>query len=94
VSLVRIPGSSRPTPEKAAGDPDLVTNTAYSLEHEAAALLIVTPTPLARVASLGLAAGLLFADGDISAKLVGYGDLRLVALAPLIIAYAVGTSVL
>ena len=42
----------------------------------------------------GMAAGLLFADGDISAKLVGYGGLWLVALASLIIAYAVGTSVL
>jgi drug/metabolite transporter (DMT)-like permease len=59
-----------------------------------AALLIVMRTPVARAASLGLAAGLLFADGDISAKLVGYGGLWLVALAPLIVAYAVGTSVL
>ena len=59
-----------------------------------AALLIATPTRFARAASLGLAAGLLFADGDISAKLVGYGGLWLVALATLIVAYAVGTSVL
>ena len=59
-----------------------------------AALFIVMPTRLARAASLGLAAGLLFADGDVSAKLVGYGGLWLVALAPLIVAYATGTSVL
>ncbi len=59
-----------------------------------AALLIAEPTRLARAASLGLAAGLLFADGDISAKLVGYGGWWLVALATLIVAYAVGTSVL
>ena len=59
-----------------------------------AALLIVMRTPVARAASLGLAAGQLFADGDISAKLVGYGGGWLVALAPLIAAYAVGTSVL
>jgi drug/metabolite transporter (DMT)-like permease len=59
-----------------------------------AALLIATPTRFARAASLGLAAGLLFADGDISAKLVGYGGLWLVALATLIVAYATGTSVL
>ena len=59
-----------------------------------AALLIAAPPHFARAASLGLAAGLLFADGDISAKLVGYGGLWLVALATLIIAYAVGTSVL
>ena len=64
-----------------------------------AAFLIATPAPFARApfaraASLGLAAGLLFADGDISAKLVGYGGLWLVALLTLIVAYAVGTSVL
>jgi hypothetical protein len=59
-----------------------------------AVLLIAVPTRFARAASLGLAAGLLFADGDISAKLVGYGGLWLVALATLIVAYAVGTSVL
>jgi drug/metabolite transporter (DMT)-like permease len=59
-----------------------------------AGLLIVIPGRFARAASLGLATGLLFADGDISAKLVGYGDWWLVALVPLIAAYAVGTSVL
>jgi len=59
-----------------------------------AALLIAIPTRFGRAASLGLAAGLLFADGDISAKLVGYGGLWLIALATLIVAYAVGTSVL
>jgi len=59
-----------------------------------AALLIAVPTRLARAASLGLAAGLLFADGDISAKLVGYGGPWLAALAPLIVAYGIGTSVL
>jgi drug/metabolite transporter (DMT)-like permease len=59
-----------------------------------AALLIAVPAHVARAASLGLAAGLLFADGDISAKLVGYGGLWLVALATLIVAYGIGTSVL
>jgi drug/metabolite transporter (DMT)-like permease len=59
-----------------------------------AVLLIAVPTRFARAASLGLAAGLLFADGDISAKLVGYGGWWLAALATLIVAYAVGTSVL
>jgi len=49
---------------------------------------------LARAAALGLAAGLLFADGDLSAKRVGYGGAWLIALATLIVAYAVGTSVL
>jgi drug/metabolite transporter (DMT)-like permease len=59
-----------------------------------AALLVAVPTRFARAASLGLAAGLLFADGDISAKLVGYGGWWLVALVTLIVAYAVGTSLL
>jgi hypothetical protein len=59
-----------------------------------AALLIAVPTRFGRAASLGLAAGLLFADGDISAKLIGYGGMWLVALVSLIVGYAVGTSVL
>src|SRR5215472_8664768 len=59
-----------------------------------AVLLIAIPTRFGRAASLGLAAGLLFADGDISAKLIGYGGWWLLALVTLIIAYAVGTSVL
>jgi drug/metabolite transporter (DMT)-like permease len=59
-----------------------------------AVLLIAVPTRFGRAASLGLAAGLLFADGDISAKLAGYGGWWLVAIGTLIVAYAVGTSVL
>lgn len=59
-----------------------------------AGLLVVIPGHFARAASLGLATGLLFADGDISAKLVGYGGVWLVAVIPLIIGYALGTSVL
>jgi len=57
-----------------------------------AALLIATPARSGRAAAacLGLAPGRLF-DGDISAKLVGYGGLRLAAL---IMTYAAGTSVL
>jgi hypothetical protein len=57
-------------------------------------LLIVQPTRFGRAATLGLAAGLLFADGDVSAKLIGYGGLWLLALVTLIIAYGTGTSVL
>jgi len=59
-----------------------------------AALLIARPAHFARAASLGLATGLLFADGDISAKLIGYGGLWLIALITLIVAYGTGTSVL
>lgn len=60
----------------------------------AAVLLIVMPSGIARAAAIGLAAGLLFADGDISAKLIGYGGLWLIALATLIVAYGIGTSLL
>ena len=59
-----------------------------------AALLTGTPARIARAAAPGLAPGLLFADGDISAKLGGYGGLWLIALATLIVAYGTGTSVL
>jgi hypothetical protein len=57
-------------------------------------LLIVRPGRFARAATLGMATGLLFADGDISAKLVGYGGWWLIAVVSLICAYGVGTSVL
>jgi hypothetical protein len=60
----------------------------------AAIFLIVVPIRFGRAASLGLAAGLLFADGDVSAKLVGYGGLWLIAIVTLILAYGTGTSVL
>jgi hypothetical protein len=59
-----------------------------------AVLLVVVPGRFARAASLGLAAGLLFADGDVSAKLVGYGGPWLIALVTLVIAYGAGTSLL
>src|SRR3954465_8269396 len=49
-----------------------------------ASLLIAEPTRLARAASLGLAAGFLFADGDMSAKLVGYSGWWLLAITTLI----------
>jgi ABC-2 type transport system ATP-binding protein len=49
---------------------------------------------LARGPAFGLAAGLLFAGGDISAKLVVYGGIWFVAVISLIVCYALGTSVL
>ena len=49
---------------------------------------------LARGPALGLAAGLLFAGGDISAKLVVYGGIWFIAVTSLILCYALGTSVL
>jgi hypothetical protein len=59
-----------------------------------AALLTATPARSGRAAaaSLGPATGLL-SDGDVSAKLAGYGGLWLAALATLIMTYATGTSV-
>lgn len=49
---------------------------------------------LARGPALGLAAGLLFAGGDISAKLVVYGGVWFTAAVSLVVLYALGTSVL
>jgi hypothetical protein len=60
----------------------------------AATALIVVRIRLSRAAALGLAAGLLFADGDISAKLVASGGIWLLALLSLVACYAAGTSVL
>ena len=60
----------------------------------AAAALIVVRTRLSRAAALGLSAGLLFADGDISAKLITSGGIWLLALLSLVACYAAGTSVL
>ena len=59
-----------------------------------AALLISVHTRFGRAATLGLATGLLFSIGDISAKLIGYGGAWLLALVSLIIGYGIGTSVL
>jgi drug/metabolite transporter (DMT)-like permease len=60
----------------------------------AAVALIVVRISLSRAATLGLAAGLLFADGDVSAKLVSFGGIWLLALISLVVCYAAGTSVL
>lgn len=60
----------------------------------AALMLAVSGSGLARGPALGLAAGLLFAGGDISAKVVVYGGLWLVALLSLVVCYALGTSIL
>jgi hypothetical protein len=60
----------------------------------AAVTLMLARTNLARAAQLGLAAGLLFANGDVSAKLVSFGGIWFVALLPLIACYATGTGVL
>ncbi len=60
----------------------------------AALILAIARPRLARGPALGLAAGLLFAGGDISAKLITYGGLWLLALLSLIACYGLGTSLL
>jgi hypothetical protein len=60
----------------------------------AAVVLAQLRVGLAAGPALGLAAGLFFAGGDISAKLVVYGGVWLLAVLFLIVFYALGTSVL
>lgn len=60
----------------------------------AAVALIVVHMGVPRAAALGLAAGLLFSNGDISAKIVSSGGIWLIALLSLVACYAAGTSVL
>jgi hypothetical protein len=57
-------------------------------------VLALTSLGLARAPALGLAAGLLFAGGDICAKLVVYGGAWLLALVALVAFYGLGTSLL
>jgi hypothetical protein len=57
----------------------------------AAVLLTGARLRISSAAVLGLAAGLLFAAGDISAKVVVYGGLWLLALVPLVVAYSFGS---
>lgn len=58
-----------------------------------AALLVLRGLPSwVPSARFGLAGGLLFAVGDMSAKLVGYGGTWILAALPLITGYALGTS--
>jgi hypothetical protein len=60
----------------------------------AALVLAVSGFGLPRAPALGLAAGLLFAGGDISAKLVVYGGTWFAAAVGLVVCYALGTSLL
>ena len=57
----------------------------------AAAVLMAVQRHLARAVAFGLAAGLLFATGDISAKLVVDGGKWLIVVPLLIVAYALGS---
>lgn len=60
----------------------------------AAALVTLVRTDLTRAVALGLGAGLLFATGDISAKLVVYGGWWLAVVVLLIGGYALGSITL
>jgi len=60
----------------------------------AATTLMLVRIGMSRAAELGIAAGLLFAAGDVSAKLVSFGGIWLTALVALVVAYGMGTSVL
>ncbi len=57
----------------------------------AAALLTLAQVRLTRAVALGLGAGLLFATGDISAKLAVYGGVWLIVVVLLIATYALGS---
>jgi drug/metabolite transporter (DMT)-like permease len=59
-----------------------------------AATLVGSRRRLASGPALGLAAGLLFAGGDMSAKLVVYGGSWFATIGSLIVFYGIGTSVL
>jgi hypothetical protein len=75
--------------------PDWPSAVVWIGSSAAAALVLAKAgIGLARGPALGLAAGLLFAGGDISAKLVVYGGAWFSAVATLIVCYALGTSVL
>lgn len=75
--------------------PDVAAVAIWLVCSAGAALMLASSRlGLARGPTLGLAAGLLFAGGDISAKLVVYGGVWFVAVSTLIICYALGTSVL
>jgi hypothetical protein len=75
--------------------PDAATVVIWLACSAGGALLLAgLRLPLARGPALGLAAGLLFAAGDISAKLVVYGGAWLAAILSLIVCYALGTSIL
>ena len=60
----------------------------------AALVLLIGRHKGALAVAEGVAGGLLFSIGDISAKLIGYGGAWLIALVTLIIGYGIGTSVL
>jgi hypothetical protein len=57
----------------------------------AAALVTVVRLRIAHAAALGAGAGLLFAAGDVSAKLVVFGGGWFLVLVPLVVAYALGS---
>jgi hypothetical protein len=94
VGLVLL-GFSLVNAEQSDHSPDwIVVATWLGCIAGGAILLALLPSRLGRGPSLGLAAGLLFAGGDISAKLITYGGYWFIAILSLIACYGLGTSLL
>jgi hypothetical protein len=87
LSLTGVHQSDRP--------PNAVASLMWLASCAGAAVLCVTVVPVgAPAARWGFAAGLLFAGGDISAKLVGYQGAWFGAIVPLVALYGFGTATL
>ena len=94
VSLVLLSFSiygTTQTDERPAGVP-VVIWLAGSIG--ASLTLIARGFGLARGPALGIAAGLLFSAGDITVKLVVYGDIRFIAIMGMVVCYTLGSFVL
>jgi hypothetical protein len=74
--------------------PDAIGVVLWIGGSAAAALGAATLGAGAAAARYGLAAGLLFAGGDMSAKVVGYGGAWLAVVVALLVCYGLGTSTL
>jgi len=86
-SLTGVHQSDRP--------PNAIGSIMWLASCAGAAVLLITVVPIGLPAARwGFAAGLFFAGGDISAKLVGYRGMWLAALVPLFILYGLGTTTL
>jgi hypothetical protein len=74
--------------------PDAVGVVLWIGGSAAAALVAATAGRGVPAARFGLAAGLLFAGGDMSAKVVGYGGAWFAVVVALLVCYGLGTSTL
>jgi hypothetical protein len=74
--------------------PDAIGVVLWIGGSAAAALVAATAGRGVAAARFGLAAGLLFAGGDMSAKVIGYGGAWFAVVVALIVCYGLGTSTL